>query len=76
MDSVGLKSFIIRTTDHDKTHFTAVLGCMADGTKLPPMVIFKLKTMSKEKFLVGVIIYVHPKRVDDTDGMLIWLQKV
>jgi len=49
---------------------------MADGTKLPPMVIFKLKTMSKEKFLVGVIIYVHPKRVDDTDGMLIWLQKV
>jgi hypothetical protein len=34
---------------------------MADGTKLPPMVIFKRMTMPKEKFLADVIIYVHPK---------------
>jgi len=41
-DSVGSKSVII-------------LVCMADGTKLTPMVIFKQKTMPKEKFLTGVI---------------------
>ena len=41
VDYVGSKTVTIRTTGHDITHFTAVLGCMADGTKLPPMVIFK-----------------------------------
>jgi len=73
---VGSKTVTIRTTGHDKTHFTAVLTCMADRTKLLPMVIFKRKTMPKEKFPAGVIIYVHPKGWMDTDGMLIWLQKV
>ena len=40
------------------------------------MVIFKRKTMPKDKFPEGVIIYVHHKGWMDTDGMLIWLQKV
>ena len=48
---------------------------MADGTKLPPMVIFKRKTMPKEKFPIGVIVHVHQKGWMDTGGMLIWLQK-
>ena len=65
----------VRTTGHEKNHFTTVLGCMADGTKLPPMVIFKRKTMPKEKFPVGVIVHVHQKGWMDTDRMLIWLQK-
>ena len=31
VDYVGLKTVTIHTTGHDKTHFTAVLACMADG---------------------------------------------
>ena len=75
VDCVGSKTVSVRTTGHEKTHFTTVLACMADGTKLPPMVIFKRKTMPKEKFPVGVIVHVHQKGWMDTDGMLIWLQK-
>ena len=41
-------------TGHEKTHFTTVFACMSDGTKLPPMVIFKRKTMPKDKFPEGV----------------------
>ena len=66
MDSVGWKSAIIRTMAYDKTHFTAVLACMADGTNS-----HKRKTMPKEKFPASVIIYVHPKGWIDTDGILI-----
>ena len=75
VDCVGSKTVSVRTTGHEKTHFTTVLACMADGTKLPPMVIFKRKTMPKEKFPVGVIVHVHQKGWMDTDGMMIWLQK-
>ena len=76
VDCVGSKTVAVRTTGHEKkTHFTTVLGCMADGTKLPPMVIFKRKTMPKEKFPIGVIVHVHQKGWMDTGGMLIWLQK-
>ena len=40
----GSKSVTIRTTGHERTCFTVILACMADGSKLPPMCIFKLKT--------------------------------
>ena len=33
---------MIKTTGHERTHFTVVLTCMADGAKLPPMVILVL----------------------------------
>jgi hypothetical protein len=41
----GARSVSIRTTGHEKTNFTVVLSCMADGTKLPPIIIFKLKNI-------------------------------
>ena len=31
----GVKTVNIRITGHKYTSFTVVLGCMADGTKLP-----------------------------------------
>lgn len=37
----GLNSVNIVTTGHEKSHFTVVLGFCGDGSKLPPMVIFK-----------------------------------
>ena len=48
VDSVGAKTVLLKTTGHEKTRFTVVLACLADGTKLKPMVIFKRKTMPKD----------------------------
>ena len=33
----GTKTVSILSTGHEKANFTVVLGCMADGTKLPPV---------------------------------------
>lgn len=72
----GSRTVQIRTTGHEKTHFTTVLTCMADGTKLKPMVIFKRKTAPKEKFPAGVVIHVHPKGWMDEEGIVLWLNQV
>ena len=77
IDNKGKCTVQIRTTGHEKTHFTAVLSCMADGTKLKPMVIFKRKLIPKgEKFLPGVVINCHPKGWMDEEGIILWLKKV
>ena len=46
----GESSITLRTTGHERTNFTCVLGCTASGLKLPPMVIFKRITMPKSRF--------------------------
>ena len=51
----------IRTTDHEKTNFTVILGCMADGTKLPAVCIFKLKNIPRKSFPQGIHIRVNEK---------------
>ena len=50
VDSCGAKTVTVKTTGHEQTHFTTVLSCMADSSKLPLMIIFKRKTIPKEKF--------------------------
>ena len=37
------KSIIIRTTSHEKDKITVILAVMADGHKLPPVVVLKGK---------------------------------
>ena len=59
----------ICTTGNEKSSFTVVLGCQANGQKLPPMVIFKRKTLPKEKFPAGVIIKANPKGWMDEEKM-------
>lgn len=50
VDQKGVEDVKITSTGHEKCNFTLVLCVTADGTKLPPMVIFKRKTLPKEKF--------------------------
>ena len=72
----GEKTIFVKTTGHEKSHFTVVLSCMANGKKLMPMVIFKRKLMPKEKFPKGIIVHVHPKGWMDEEGCKIWIAKV
>ena len=76
VDSVGAKTVLLKTTGHEKTRFTVVLACLADGTKLKPMVIFKQKTMPKDNFPAGVVVHNHPKGWMDESGVKIWIKKV
>ena len=76
VNKAGKKTVYVRTSGHEKVRFTTVLACLADGTKLKPMVIFKRKTMPKEIFPPGVVIHVHPKGWMDEDGMKVWIEKV
>ena len=76
IDGKGKKTVMIKTSGHGKSRFTVVLTCMADGTRLKPMIIFKRKTMPKEKFPPDVVIHVHPKGWMNTEGIRLWIDKV
>ena len=47
VDSAETKTVSIVTTGHEKDRFTVMLACLGDGSKLPPYVIFKRKTLPK-----------------------------
>ena len=55
------------------THFTVLVACMADGTMLPPYVIFKRKTMPKDTFPPGLVIRVQEKGWMDQHLTMDWL---
>uniref|UniRef100_K7FIA3 HTH CENPB-type domain-containing protein n=1 Tax=Pelodiscus sinensis TaxID=13735 RepID=K7FIA3_PELSI len=73
----GAKTISIASTGHGKSRFTVMIACMADGTKLPPYIVFKCKTMPKNViFLNTVHMRVHPKGWIDEALMFDWLQTV
>lgn len=77
VDSKGAKTVFIKTTGHEKCRFTVVLSCLADGTRLPPTVIFKRKTLPKgAKFPSNIIVRANEKGWMDERGTLGWLEKV
>lgn len=73
MEVKGTKTVLVKSTGHEKTKFTVVLSCLADGTKLKPMVIFKRKTMPKIKFSAGVFVHVHENGWMDQAGVKLWI---
>jgi len=66
------KTIMLKTSGNEKTRYTVVLACCADGTKLPPLLIFKRKTLAKDVIPHGVYVHVHSKG----EGMKLWLEKV
>ena len=40
VDVKGSKTIMIKTSGNEKTRYTVVLACHADGTKLPPFIKF------------------------------------
>ena len=76
VDFVGNKTIIIKTTGHEKQHLTVVLACLADGTKVKPMVIFKRKTMPKDKFPSGVLVKVQEKGWMNEGSTHTWLDEI
>ena len=76
VDEVGSKEVEIVTTGHEKMNFTVVLCATADGLKCKPMVIFKRKTIPKEKFPDGIVVGVNPKGWMNKEMMKFWLENV
>lgn len=75
----GSKSVVIRTSGSDKRHLTVVLAVMADGTILPPMIIFKGKTNRTIRDLVvptGFVVTTQEKAWMDEERMLMWLREI
>ena len=48
VDNCGAKTATVKTTGHERTHFTTALSCVADHAKLPLMIIFKKKQHQRE----------------------------
>ena len=52
---------VCRKVLRSKDLISTSVGCLADGTKLPPVIIFKLVNVSREEFPDGVIIRANAK---------------
>uniref|UniRef100_A0A914D9N8 DDE-1 domain-containing protein n=1 Tax=Acrobeloides nanus TaxID=290746 RepID=A0A914D9N8_9BILA len=61
VDERGKHDIAITTTGAEKNNFTTVLCVTADGGKCKPTVIFKRKTMPKEKFPDEIVVKVNEK---------------
>jgi transposase-like protein len=72
----GEKTVSIVTSGHEKTAFTCVLACAANGEKLKPMLIFKRKTLPRGNFPADVLIRCNPKGWMCESIMLDWMNEV
>ena len=57
VNPIGEKTVLITTTENEKKHFTVILACMADGSKLMPMIIILFKVT-----VYSVLINIHNKQ--------------
>ena len=77
VDSAGTKTVSIVTTGHEKDRFTVMLACLGDGSKLPPYVIFKRKTLPKGLiFPQGIHVRAQAKGWMDEELVKDWLRTV
>jgi len=52
---------VIKTSGNEKTRYTVVVACCADGTKLPTLLIFKRKTLPEDVIPHGISVHVQSK---------------
>jgi hypothetical protein len=57
----GAKTIMMKTSGTKKTHYTVVLVCCANGRKLPPLLMFKRKTLPENVIPHGLYIHVYSK---------------
>jgi len=76
LDQHDTSTISIHTTSHEKTHFTVILLCLADGTKLSATCIFKLKNIPREQFPQSINIHVNEKGWMNENEMLWWIENV
>uniref|UniRef100_A0A1E1X1Z9 HTH CENPB-type domain-containing protein n=1 Tax=Amblyomma aureolatum TaxID=187763 RepID=A0A1E1X1Z9_9ACAR len=66
----------IRSTGNKKNRITVMLACLAEGHKLPPFIIFRRKTIPKEKFPNNVVVRCHEKGWMDSGLVIDWISSV
>ncbi|KFD71435.1 hypothetical protein M514_16367 [Trichuris suis] len=76
VDSKGTKSVVVKSSGHERTHFTVVLSCLTTGMKLKPMVIFKRKRRPKEDFPSGAFVHFHENGWTDEQGVRLWIDNI
>ncbi|EXX73263.1 hypothetical protein RIR_jg12104.t1 [Rhizophagus irregularis DAOM 181602=DAOM 197198] len=72
----GTKSVAILSTGHERANFTVVLACMANGEKLPPVIIFNLVNIPREDFPDGVIVRANPNGWMNEEEMTWWIENI
>lgn len=76
VNEIGAKTVTIKTTGNEKLRVSVMLTALADGTKLPPYMILKRKTMPKEKFPKGIFVRCQEKGWMTSSLMKDWLNIV
>ena len=75
----GSRECIVRTSGSEKKHVAVVLSATADGTMLPPMLIFKGKTdktIKKLRIPEGFIVKTQEKSWMDEGLMEVWVEEI
>ena len=75
----GSRECIVRTSGSEKKYVTVVLSATADGTMLPPMLIFKGKTdktIKKLRIPEGFIVKMKEKPWMDEGLMEVWVEEI
>ncbi|KAK0141223.1 Pogo transposable element with KRAB domain [Merluccius polli] len=72
----GEKSMLVKSTGNEKSRVTVMLTCLADGSKLPPYVILKHKTVPKHPMPAGIIVRAQEKGWMETELVVDWLKVV
>ena len=72
----GEPTILLKSTGHEKNRYTVVLSCMADGTKLPPMIIYKRGTRPGGDFPKGVKLHWNAKGWVDEEACKLWVKAI
>ena len=76
LEKRGSSTINIKTTGHERSTFTVILGCMANGFKLPPVVIFKLKNIPRGTFPDGIFVRTNEKGWVNENEMIWWVENI